>query len=119
MQGPLVSALLGACWEVWDGGSAMNRANAMEGFARERRGLSPVIAVRRGMPSQAPRRSVAEAIAEDPAKLCLAGRLISWATAGNEARFELVASLRQAIEAGTYGVAACDAADKLMEGMRR
>jgi anti-sigma28 factor (negative regulator of flagellin synthesis) len=88
----------------------MNRANAMEGFARERRGLSPVIAVR---------RSVAEAIAEDPAKLCLAGRLISWATAGNEARFELVASLRQAIEAGTYGVAACDAADKLMEGMRR
>ncbi len=94
----------------------MNRTNGMEGTT-ELRGVSPVVAVRRGMPSATPRRSAAEEVAEDPAKLRLAGRLISWATAGNEVRFELVASLRQAIEAGTYGVAAGDVADKLMDGM--
>jgi anti-sigma28 factor (negative regulator of flagellin synthesis) len=69
------------------------------------------------MPSATPRRSAAEEVGEDTAKQRLAGRLISWATAGNEVRFELVASLRQAIEAGTYGVAAGDVADKLMNGM--
>jgi len=97
----------------------MNRANGMEGRTRDWRGVSPVVAVRQGMPSEALRRSAAEEVAEDPSKLRLAGRLISWATAGNEVRFELVASLRQAIEAGTYGVAAGDVADKLMDGMRR
>jgi anti-sigma28 factor (negative regulator of flagellin synthesis) len=65
------------------------------------------------------RNAAAEAIAEDPAKLRLAGKLISWAIAGNAVRFEKVAALRQAIEAGTYRVSSADLAEKLMENMTR
>jgi len=74
--------------------------------------------VRWGLPAVTSRNLAAEEIAEDPAKLRLAGRLISWATTGNDVRFEKVAALRQAIEAGTYKVSSADLAEKLMDGMR-
>jgi flagellar biosynthesis anti-sigma factor FlgM len=98
--------------------------SGVEGFREDRRasGPGPVATglgrAHWGLPSATSRSSAAEAIAEDPAKLCLAGRLISWATAGNDVRFERVAALRQAIEAGTYKVSAAELAEKLMDGMR-
>ena len=71
-----------------------------------------------GLPTATARNTAAYEIAEDPAKLCLAGRLISWATAGNDVRFEKVATLRQAIEAGAYNISSAALADKLMDGLR-
>ena len=70
-----------------------------------------------GLPGATTRRDAAEAIAEDEAKLGLAGQLISWATTGNAVRFERVAAVRRAIEAGTYNVSSADLAEKLMDGM--
>jgi anti-sigma28 factor (negative regulator of flagellin synthesis) len=61
----------------------------------------------------------AEEIADDLAEVSLAGELISMASRMNEVRFGRVAALRQAIEAGTYRVAAEDVAEKVMESMRR
>jgi hypothetical protein len=81
-------------------------------------GAAALNGVRRGLPGAMSGRDAADAIAEDPAKLRLAGRLISWATAGNDVRFEKVASLRQSIQEGTYGVTSADLAPKLMGGMR-
>jgi anti-sigma28 factor (negative regulator of flagellin synthesis) len=103
----------------------MNRPNGLEGYKDDRRqasGPAPnaVLArAHRGLPSTTSRTTAADAIAEDPAKLCLAGRLISWATSGNDVRFEKVAALRQAIEAGIYNISSADLADKLMDSLRR
>ena len=108
----------------------MNHANGVDGLRESRQSLSatPLAAsrgagaspagIRWGLPGTASRNRPAEEIAEDPAKLRLAGRLISWATAGSDVRFEKVAALRQAIEAGTYKVSAAELAEKLMDGMR-
>ena len=74
--------------------------------------------MRPGLGNGSSRRSAAEAIAEDPAKLRLAGRLISLAATGNAVRFEKIAELRQAIEAGTYKVSSADLAERLMNRMR-
>jgi anti-sigma28 factor (negative regulator of flagellin synthesis) len=71
-----------------------------------------------GLPSATARNTGADAIAENSEKLCLAGRLISWATAGNDVRFEKVATLRHAIESGAYKISSAALADKLMDGMR-
>jgi len=60
-----------------------------------------------------------EALAGDEAKVRLVGMLISQASMGSDVRFEMVAALREAIEAGTYRVAASDLAAKLMLTLRR
>jgi flagellar biosynthesis anti-sigma factor FlgM len=65
------------------------------------------------------RNNAAAEIADDPDMLSLAGRLISAAAGGSDVRYERVAALRQAIEAGTYGVSSSDLADKLVGVMRR
>jgi anti-sigma28 factor (negative regulator of flagellin synthesis) len=106
----------------------MNHANGLEGHRdesqdrrRSSRALPPAAGMARahwGLPTEDSRRSAVDAIAENPAKLSQAGRLISWATAGNDVRFEKVAALRQAIESGTYSVSSGDRAEKLMGGMR-
>jgi hypothetical protein len=106
----------------------MNHPNRLEGCKDDQRlasaplaatgGLTSLARTRWAMPTATPRNTAADAIADDPAKLCLAGRLISWATAGNDVRFEKVASLRQAIEAGTYNISSADLADKLIDGLR-
>lgn len=62
--------------------------------------------------------SAAQAIAENPVMLRLAGRLISGAVRGSHSRLERVEALREAIEAGAYSVSSGDLADKLMNGMR-
>jgi anti-sigma28 factor (negative regulator of flagellin synthesis) len=99
-----------------------------EGYKHDRRQSSGathfaatggITALAWGLPTATSRNTAAESIAEDPEKLCLAGRLISWATAGNEVRFEKVAALRQAIEAGKYNVSSADLADKLIDGLSR
>jgi anti-sigma28 factor (negative regulator of flagellin synthesis) len=110
----------------------MNHGNGVEGYRDDRRdgqgdrraslgaaafaGTASAARPNRGLPAS--RTSAVDAIAEDPAKLCLAGKLISWATAGNEVRFEKVAALQQAIDAGTYRVSSAQLAEKLMHGMR-
>jgi Anti-sigma-28 factor, FlgM len=81
-------------------------------------GITALARTHWGLPAATSRNIAADAIAEDPEKLCLAGRLISWATAGNEVRFEKVATLRQAIETGTYNISSVDLADKFMDGLR-
>jgi anti-sigma28 factor (negative regulator of flagellin synthesis) len=73
--------------------------------------------VRRRVPDETS-PSAAQAIAENPVMLRLAGRLISGAVRGSHTRFERVEALREAIEAGAYGVSSGDLADKLMDGMR-
>lgn len=76
--------------------------------------------VRRGMaPSAELQKGAAEEIAEDPAKLQLAGRLMSRAGTGSDVRFGKVAALRQQIEAGAYSVSAEELAEKLMDDLRR
>ncbi len=71
---------------------------------------------RRAQPSGTP-CTASDAIAEDPALVCLAGRLISRAAAGNHVRFEKVDALRRAIEVGAYRVSSADLAEKLMDGL--
>ena len=66
-----------------------------------------------------PPSSAVEEIADDLAQVSLAGALISRTSAGSDVRFERVAALRQRIEAGTYGVASEDVAEKLMDEMQR
>jgi hypothetical protein len=61
---------------------------------------------------------LADAIAEDPAMLRLAGKLISKASTGSDLRFERIAALRQAIKSGTYSVSSEQLAEKLIEKMR-
>jgi anti-sigma28 factor (negative regulator of flagellin synthesis) len=112
------------------GGPPMNHANGLEGYREDRRRSSdakpiamageptPLARTHWGLPTATSRNTAAEEIADDPAKLCMAGRLISWATAGNDVRFEKVAALRQAIEAGTYSISSADLAEKLMSGLR-
>lgn len=58
-------------------------------------------------------------IADDLAQVSLAGTLISRASTGSDVRFGRVASLRQAIAAGTYRVSAEELAQKLLEEMQR
>lgn len=110
----------------------MNHPNGLEGYKdprdpRQASAASSLAATGRiadsarahwGLPTATARNTAANSIAEDPATLCLAGKLISWATAGNDVRFERVASLRQAIEAGTYNVSSAELADKLIDGLR-
>jgi flagellar biosynthesis anti-sigma factor FlgM len=60
-----------------------------------------------------------EEIADDSEQVRLAGMLISQASTGSDVRFEKVAALRQKIEAGKYGVAAGDVADKLMDQLQK
>ena len=66
-----------------------------------------------------PLSSGVEEIADDEAHVRLAGMLISQASTGSDVRFEKVAALRQKIEAGKYGVAAGDVADKLMDQLQK
>jgi anti-sigma28 factor (negative regulator of flagellin synthesis) len=90
------------------GASAGGMASALRGGARER------------MRARATEGHEAAAeIADDLAEVSLAGELISMASRMNEVRFGRVAALRQAIEAGTYGVGAGDVAERVMESMRR
>ena len=105
----------------------MNHPNGLEGYKNDRcqaaaslpanGGITALARTHWGLPTATARNTAADAIAEDPAELCLAGRLISWATAGNDVRFEKVAALRQSIEAGTYNISSADLADKLMDGL--
>src|SRR5271170_762835 len=97
----------------------MNHAHGVGSFGGDGRvARGAMDGVGRGLPGEESSRSAAETIAENPAKLRLAGKLISWATTGNAVRFEKVAALRQAIEAETYSVSSADLAEKLMDGMR-
>jgi len=72
-----------------------------------------------GMLSAGPTRSAAEEIADDLAKVTLAGELISRASTGSDVRFGKVAALRQKIEAGTYGVPAANVAAKMMDEIQK
>ncbi|MGP8259724.1 MAG: flagellar biosynthesis anti-sigma factor FlgM [Acidobacteriaceae bacterium] len=66
-----------------------------------------------------PLSSGVEEIADDAEQVGLAGMLISHASRGSDVRFDKVADLRRKIEAGTYGVAAEDVAQKLMGEMQK
>jgi anti-sigma28 factor (negative regulator of flagellin synthesis) len=92
---------------------------------RESRGTAPLAAsdgitglsAHSTLPEVTSRNTAADAIAEDPAKLRLAGRLISRSTTTSDIRFDKVATLRQAIEAGTYKVSSADLAEKLVQSL--
>jgi anti-sigma28 factor (negative regulator of flagellin synthesis) len=101
---------VGAVTPVGGGGGmgAGGMAASLKGGARERM-----------RPRATETHEAAEEIADDLAEVSLAGELISMASRVNEVRFGRVAALRQAIEAGTYGVGAGDVAEKVMEGMRK
>ncbi|MGD0797231.1 MAG: flagellar biosynthesis anti-sigma factor FlgM [Acidobacteriaceae bacterium] len=58
-------------------------------------------------------------IAMDTAKVSLAGAMISQATQGSDVRFDKVAALQQAINAGTYNVSSASLADKLISVLQR
>jgi anti-sigma28 factor (negative regulator of flagellin synthesis) len=66
-----------------------------------------------------PLGSGVEEIADDEAQVSLAGMLISQASVGSDVRFEKVAALRRKIDAGRYGVAAEDVAEKLIDEMQK
>jgi anti-sigma28 factor (negative regulator of flagellin synthesis) len=57
-------------------------------------------------------------IAMDDAKVSQAGAMISQATQGSDVRFERVARLQQAIDAGTYRVSSGSLAERLIRLLR-
>ena len=61
---------------------------------------------------------LASFLASELADVRLAGMLISQASIGSDVRLELVASLRERINAGTYRIAAADVAQSWMNSAR-
>jgi negative regulator of flagellin synthesis FlgM len=55
----------------------------------------------------------------DQADLSSAGGVVTQALEGSDIRSEKVASLQQAIAAGTYNVSSSDVADKIIEGLSK
>mgnify|MGYP001554676870 CR=1 FL=1 len=112
---------------MFNEGLRMNHPNGSEAYRSDLCQSSPVpplsatawARMRRDMPTPASLSFAAEAIAEDPLKVCLAGGLISCAATGTDVRFEKFAAVRQAIEAGTYYVSSADLAEKLMQSLYR
>ena len=59
-----------------------------------------------------------EMLTEEVEMVLLAGKLISHAANGNDARLHLIDSLRQRINAGTYKVSAMEVVESLVGAMR-
>jgi negative regulator of flagellin synthesis FlgM len=53
----------------------------------------------------------------DQTTLSATARLVAQALGGSDARFEKVASLQQAIAAGSYGVSSSEVADKIIQSL--